>query len=89
VALQGAALYFNKIQCFCFGEQLLKAREKIDMPVFFFIDPAFLEDKAMTGVDTITLSYTFFRAGDPDAPEIAGMLDPHPVRHSSRATATV
>eukprot|EP00290_Baffinella_frigidus_P005901 CAMPEP_0180119396 /NCGR_PEP_ID=MMETSP0986-20121125/1966_1 /TAXON_ID=697907 /ORGANISM="non described non described, Strain CCMP2293" /LENGTH=300 /DNA_ID=CAMNT_0022058407 /DNA_START=40 /DNA_END=942 /DNA_ORIENTATION=+ len=82
---EGAALYFNKIQCFCFEEQLLKAREKIDMPVFFFIDPSFLTDKAMTGVDTITLSYTFFRAGDPDAPEIAGMLNPHPVRSSAVA----
>jgi cytochrome c oxidase assembly protein subunit 11 len=72
----GAAVYFNKIQCFCFEEQMLKAREKIDMPVFFFIDPDFLDDKSMDQVDTITLSYTFFKAGDSDAPEVAGMHMP-------------
>lgn len=57
-----AAVYFNKIQCFCFDEQQLKAHESIDMPVFFFIDPAFMEDGKMNEVNTITLSYTFFPA---------------------------
>ena len=55
---------------------MLKAHEKIDMPVFFFIDPDFLKDKAMDQVDTVTLSYTFFKAGDADAPEVAGMHMP-------------
>lgn len=32
------------------------------MPVFFFIDPEFVKDPYMHGVDTITLSYTFFEA---------------------------
>lgn len=30
------------------------------MPVFFFIDPDFLEDPQMSGIETVTLSYTFF-----------------------------
>lgn len=55
-----AAKYFNKIQCFCFEEQLLKARQKMIMPVSFFIDPAMEEDKNLQDVDTITLSYTFY-----------------------------
>lgn len=32
------------------------------MPVFFYIDPEFLDDPALYKVDTITLSYTFFQA---------------------------
>ena len=69
----GASLYFNKIQCFCFEEQMLRAREQVDMPVFFFIDPDFLNDRGLDQVDTITLSYTFFKSGDSDAPASAGM----------------
>jgi cytochrome c oxidase assembly protein subunit 11 len=34
------------------------------MPVFFYIDPEFLDDPALYKVDTITLSYTFFQAND-------------------------
>lgn len=41
-------------------EQKLNAGEEVDMPVFFFIDPDFLEDPQMSGIETVTLSYTFF-----------------------------
>jgi cytochrome c oxidase assembly protein subunit 11 len=56
-----AAIYFNKIQCFCFEEQLLKSKQKMIMPVSFFIDPAIEDDPNLQDVDTITLSYTFYR----------------------------
>lgn len=64
VVPQQAGIYFNKIQCFCFEEQMLKGHESIDMPVFFFIDQDFLEDPKMDEIDTITLSYTFFTVED-------------------------
>ncbi|KAJ8540199.1 hypothetical protein K7X08_030118 [Anisodus acutangulus] len=46
-----AALYFNKIQCFCFEEQRLLSGEQIDMLVFFYIDPEFETDPKMDGIN--------------------------------------
>lgn len=57
-----AAPYFNKIQCFCFEEQILNPNEQVDMPVFFYIDPEYDDDPFLEFDDEITLSYTFFEA---------------------------
>ncbi|KAK2725711.1 cytochrome c oxidase assembly protein ctaG-like [Artemia franciscana] len=59
-----AGLYFNKIQCFCFEEQRLNPHEQVDLPVFFYIDPEFVDDPKLENVDSIVLSYTFFEAKD-------------------------
>ena len=59
-----AAIYFQKIACFCFEEQRLEAGETIDMPVSFFVDPDIAKDPNTRDLTTITLSYTFFRAKD-------------------------
>ena len=56
-----AAIYFNKIQCFCFEEQLLKSKQRMVMPVSFFIDANIEDDPNLQDVDTITLSYTFYK----------------------------
>lgn len=62
-----AGQYFNKVECFCFTEQELKAGADIDMPVTFFIDPDIAKDPNLNDVTTITLSYTFFETEpDPD-----------------------
>ena len=60
-----AGQYFNKVECFCFTEQELKAGAEIDMPVTFFIDPDIANDPNLNEVTTITLSYTFFET-EPD-----------------------
>jgi cytochrome c oxidase assembly protein subunit 11 len=54
------AVFFNKLECFCFKEQLLQPGETMEMPVSFFIDPQIVADKDARGVTDITLSYTFY-----------------------------
>lgn len=53
VAPIAASSFFNKTECFCFTEQLLKAGEQRDMPVRFVINPEYRM------IVTITLSATF------------------------------
>jgi len=55
VAPNTASLYFNKTECFCFTEQVLKAGESRRMPVRFYVDPQLPQ-----GVRELTLSYTFY-----------------------------
>ncbi len=64
VSPQKAGKYFVKIHCFCYEEQLLKAGQKMLMPVSFYIDPAMESDPEMDDVDAITLSYSFYKVRD-------------------------
>ena len=50
-----AALYFKKIECFCFNQQTLKPGESKEMPLRFFVSPELPKD-----INTITLSYAFY-----------------------------
>jgi cytochrome c oxidase assembly protein subunit 11 len=60
--------YFQKINCFCFTEQRLKAGETREMPVVFYVDPSIARDTDADTLDTITLSYSFYPVREPEKP---------------------
>lgn len=79
VAPSQASGYFSKTECFCFTAQTLAPGEARDMPVRFFVNPELPKD-----IDTITLSYTFYkndaltaRLGGA-APGVAAIVAPAP-----------
>ncbi len=63
--------YFNKINCFCFTEQHLEAGEKREMAVVFYVDPSIVKDSDNDGLNTITLSYTFYPLRDAEPKPLA------------------
>jgi len=50
-----AAGYFQKIECFCFAQQPLKANEDVEMGLQFYVDVDLPAE-----VSTLTLSYTLY-----------------------------
>jgi cytochrome c oxidase assembly protein subunit 11 len=59
-------IYFEKINCFCFTQQTMKAGEARDMAVVFYVDPKLATDAEQDRVKMITLSYTFYPVRVPD-----------------------
>ncbi|MEH6519644.1 cytochrome c oxidase assembly protein [Sulfitobacter sp.] len=64
--------FFQKIDCFCFEEQVLAPGERVQMPVSFYVDPEIVSDSEGQYIHTITLSYTFYEI---DLPEGYASLD--------------
>ena len=78
VAPYEAGQFFDKIDCFCFEQQVLQPGETINMPVTFFVDPAIVDDCEGRYIHTITLGYTFHRNDMPDEQQAALDLVPAP-----------
>ncbi|WP_282025622.1 cytochrome c oxidase assembly protein [Limimaricola cinnabarinus] len=73
VAPYSAGGYFEKIECFCFTEQVLQPGETVMMPVSFFVDPEIVEDREAKYVHEITLSYTFYEIDLPEDTQTAAL----------------
>ena len=68
--------FFQKLNCFCFTEQTMGPGEKREMPVVFYVDPQIAKDSENDGLNSITLSYTFYPVRDPSPkPVAAGEAD--------------
>lgn len=50
-----ASSYFHKTECFCFEQQILKAGESAELPMYFIVDQGL-----PAHIHTITMSYTLF-----------------------------
>ncbi|MEN8894036.1 cytochrome c oxidase assembly protein [Planktotalea arctica] len=76
VAPYQAGFFFNKIQCFCFEEQVLQPGERVEMPVTFYVDPEIVTDRDAKYTREITLSYTFYEIDLPEEARQASLVQP-------------
>lgn len=59
--------FFDKIDCFCFTEQVLQPGESVMMPVSFYVDPEIVNHREGKYIHTITLGYTFYEIDLPES----------------------
>ena len=71
-----AGPFVDKIQCFCFTRQTLGPHQTAELPVSFYIDPKIADDEHVNDVNTITLSYAFFKAKTQPKPLVSSDAAP-------------
>ena len=52
--------YINKIKCFCYNKQTLKANEKTKYTLVVMIDPEVTKDAKTKGINKVIIQFTFF-----------------------------
>jgi len=71
VAPHKVGIYFRKLECFCFQDQTIAPHEEVELPVVYYVDPELASDIETEEVNSVTLSYTFFRSADQAAAALA------------------
>jgi len=64
VAPHKVGQYFDKVECFCFKETVFQPGRTQKLPVIFYVSADMAKDWQANDVKGITLSYTYYRAGD-------------------------
>jgi len=86
VVPEAAGAYFQKLECFCFSDQTIKAGETIEFPVVYFVDPEYAKDFETKNKGEVTLSYTYYPSVDaPPEQKSAGLK---PANHPSALGGT-
>ena len=71
VSPSDATLYFSKIQCFCFHQQMLNPKEELQLPIFFYLEPEIVDDPVLEKVNEIKIVYKFYKAKKQDLAKMA------------------
>lgn len=57
VTPEEANVYFSKIQCFCFNQQLINPKEELLLPLFFYLEPEINDDPNVSRISDIVIDY--------------------------------
>lgn len=71
VSPEEATLYFSKIQCFCFHQQMLNPKEELQLPLFFYLEPEINDDPILEHIKEIKIVYKFYKAKKQDLAKMA------------------
>jgi len=54
--------YLEKIQCFCYDDQIVESSQTISLPIYYRINNNFLTDPLLDNVTDLVISYTIFKS---------------------------